>query len=415
MLNCGVKLSSSNLTLKWGQTILNKQASRVLLLVFAMIILVAFSACGGKSGNKYVYTLDDLYMRGLTEGNTILILSANEKETECSAFDLQSYLRIIDALTQGQPVSGVAPYALTDMRRRLAFIGESVQGYVAAEIDGKAYVQREDGIIYDLDDQEYRFMQDYCSVILPYPEDLDRGELLETVKDAVTRLLPTIQVPGYDDFQPVDVETVDDFYITDSPPKFHNDVVPASGQYTAIISCGDYYELQLGIIKAGKEWKATEMVVARKGVGLAYHPNEEWRVATFGPLLDDPGSWGVAQTIRVELYDYNTGEIFWKMDGVSPAGTTWSDDGRYCAISHEVGRAEKRGMRTELIDTTDMTSITLLPPDGEPSSRLQALEWISDTELKMYYGIIVYKNGMRDLESSRLIYNTVTGDFKPAH
>ena len=401
-----------------GEKSMMMSETKLIALIIALSIILKLTPYGNKPDDMHVYTVDDLYAYGLTEQDEIYIMptkgsSSIVEATVCTATDLQNYLRIIDALTQGESVTDIEPHSFSDIYRRLEFAGSLVESYIAAEIDGKSYVQRPDGVICTLDEAEYKFMLDFCSVVIPYPENLDPLELLGPVEDALANMLPKLRLPDNANFQLAEVRTVDDFYITDSPSSLFSDVEPPTGQYTVIIPCGDYYELQLGIVKDDKLWRVTDVRVARANlISISYHVNGNWRVVNYGPTVDDPESWGVSQTHRVELYDYNTGEILWQMNNVCVInGGGWTDDGRYLAISHEVGRAENRGVRTELIDTSDMTSITLLPPDGEASSRLQAINWISDTELRMYYGVIVYKNGVRDLESSEIVYNLVTGEM----
>jgi hypothetical protein len=119
---------------------------------------------------------------------------------------------------------------------------------------------------------------------------------------------------------------------------------------------------------------------------MQYPPNEDWRLVTFGPAITDISGWGVAQLARIELFDYKTGEVLWQADGLCMVGgDAWSEDGRYFAFSHEVGRAQNRGVQTTLLDTADMTTINLVAPDGKADTRLEVREWVSDSKLTLDY------------------------------
>ncbi|WP_148132933.1 hypothetical protein [Candidatus Formimonas warabiya] len=286
---------------------------------------------------------------------------------------------------------------MSSLYRTLLFQGvPPVAGYIVGEIDGKAYAQRPDGVVCRLSYTEYEFMLDLCKVVRPYPEELDQMELLGAVK-AMTTLyregtIPVgaefdTRLPQNVNFTIPSVQTVDDFYIIDACPYTLSDITPPSGQYIAVVPCGNYYELQIGVTKADGQWQVNGVKVARSNIRMMQYPqNEDWRLVVFGPSITDISGWGMSQLDRVELFDYKTGEVLWQTDGLCVAGRdAWSEDGRYFAFSHETGRAQNRGLQTMLLDTTGMTAINLVAPDGKADSRLEVREWVSDRKLTLDY------------------------------
>jgi len=369
-------------------------------------------------GEKRVYTIDDLHALGFSEDDHFSIYPVGgnmwSEATECPASDLQNFMRIMEALTSGDRAIDMGENTFPRIYRRLAFSGAGLQDWFAGEIDGKAYVLRSsDRGVYDLDYEEYEFMLDFCKVIRPYPEDLDKREFLKLVQDAMENLPIKGHIPGNVNYlsYTLPVETVDDFMIKDSPPYYSSDIDPPEGQYTIIVPRGYFYELQMGLNYEKDSWRITEIKIARSNVGTSICPtNENLRLAVFGPSFTDISGWGMSQLQRVELYDYETGQVWWERDGFCVYGALWSDDGHFVAISHEAGHGSNRGMQVVLLDIsgTSITAVNLLPHDGAARSRLQAKEWISDTELRLYYAD--YSQTIQN-SSTEITYDAKAGAF----
>ena len=412
MKNSGLGLSSEN-----KKSVILKISGTFCLFVFFMTILLAACSARNKpieesqtttaqtaaivpptaeiSSNApeepRVYALEDLYALGFSNDDVIRIFhlkgNSGHIETVCAAADLQNFMRVATALTEGAVVQDVQKSALLNLYRKFEIYGIGTESIVAGEIGGKACYIR-DGLVYVLDDGDYRFLLDYCSIVRPYPEDLDKREFLSLVQEAVE----TLPIKGYipDNVNYLDgissVRTVDDFYIKDFPTYFYSDIITPNGQYVIVVPQGNFYELQMGLNYIKEMWQIDEIKIARTNVGVTICPsNENLRLAVFGPSFTDISSWGMSQLKRVELYDFETGQVWWQRDGFCVIGTLWSNDGRYLAINHEAGRGSNRGAQIVLLDLAgiNITAVNLLPPDGAPRSRLQTKEWISDTELAL--------------------------------
>ncbi len=378
-----------------------RRHGRVVPVFVALFLLAALMAACNSQQDARIYSVDNLHALGFTEDDVLYIYPTRgnpttvAEATECAATDLPNFLRLAEGLMQADAAPDMEPNALSLLYRTLQFFGTPfIEGYIAGEIDGKAYVQRPDGVVCALPYTEYEFMLDLCNVVRPYPEELDQMELLGAVK-AMTTLYREGNIPSgaqFDTRLPQNVnfiipsvQTVDDFHVIDARPYFFSDITPPSGQYVAVVPCGDYYELQMGVTEADGQWQVGGVKVARSNLRTMQYPkNEDWRLVVFGPSVTDVSGWGMSQLDRVELFDYKTGEVLWQTDGLCVVGRdAWSEDGRYFAFSHETGRAQNRGLQTMLLDTADMTAINLAPPDGKADSRLEVREWASDSKLTL--------------------------------
>ncbi len=372
------------------------KGKNMVVLVGVAVFLWALTLGGCDSGQHVrLYNSNDLYALGLSEQDVIYIYpvkgTLSAEPTECAATDLQSFMHLAKALMQVDIAPDIEQNALSSLYRTLTFQGELVNGYIAGEIEGKAYIQRPDGVVCILPETEYEFMLDICGITRPYPEELDQREILEPVK-AMASLYREGNIPLEKKFDPnlpqnvnftiPIVRTVDDFYLTDAYPYMLSDGKPPEGQYVAIVPCGYYYGLQIGMNKIDGQWQVDGVRVARSNLKTMYYPNEDWRLVIFGPSITDISGWGMHKLDRIELYDYKTGEVLWQADGLCiSGGSAWSKDGRYFAFSHEIGRAQNSGLQTMLLDTAAMTAITLAAPDGKTDTRLEAREWADDNEL----------------------------------
>lgn len=388
----------------------------VVIFLLAALLMVA----GNWQQDARMYSVDDLRALGLTEKDVLYIyptrgnMTTTAEPTKCAATDLQSFLRLVEGLTQADVAPDMEQNAVSSLYRTLLFQGiPPVDGYIVGEIGGKAYAQRPDGVVCALPYTEYEFMLDLCKVVRPYPEELDPTELLGAVKAMTTlyweRTIPSVpefdtRLPQNVNFAIPSVQTVHDFYIIDACPYTLSDITPPSGQYVAVVPCGNYYELQMGVTQADGQWQVDGVKVARSNIRMMQYPkNEDWRLVIFGPSVTDISGWGMSQLDRVELFNYKTGEILWQTDGLCLVGRdAWSEDGRYFAFNHETGQAQNRGLQVVLLDTAGMTAINLVAPDGKADSRLEVREWVSDSKLALDYK-------PKGQESQRVVYDLQSG------
>lgn len=385
------------------------------ICVVVFLLTTLMSGCSSQQ-DAHKYSLNDLYALGLTEQAALSIYPTRGGLTAqpivCSAADLQSFMRLEIALTQAAAAPEAERNAVPLLYRTMHFSGPAVDDYIVGELDGRAYVQRPDGVVCALPDSEYKFILDFCGIVLPYPEELDQRELLAAVM-AMTALYHNGNIPsgaGFDTYLPQNVnfeipvvQTVGDFYITDAMPYAVSDITPPEGQYIAVVPCGYYYELQMGMFFENGQWQVHGVRVARSNLRMMWdNPNEESRLVLFGPSITDISGWGMHQLSRLELFNVKTSEVLWQIDGICfIGGGAWSEDGRYFAFSHEVGRAQNRVLQTMLLDTADMSAITLTPPDARSDSKLEVREWKNNTELSL----ICTPRGQG---SSALLYDTVS-------
>lgn len=373
--------------------------NRGALICIAVFLCIALTTACHSQRDTPADGAKELSALGFHEADVISIYPTRgglvAEPTPCAATDSEPFLRLVEGLTQADAAPDMEQNAVSSLYRTLLFSGTpQIEGYLVGEIGGKAYVQRPDGSVCTLPDTEYAFMLDLCAIVRPYPEELDQRELVGAVK-AMAALYQQGAIPSgitFDtrlpqnvNFMIPSVHTVDDFRLIDALPYSFSDVAPPAGQYVAVVPCGAYYELQMGVTKTDGVWRVDGAKVARSNLRMMQVPrSEDWRLVFFGPSITDISGWGMAQLGRVELFDVKTGEVLWQADGLCITGrSAWSEDGRYFAFSHEVGRARNRGLQVILLDTATMTAANLVSPDGKADSRLEVLAWASNSELTL--------------------------------
>jgi len=369
------------------------------------------------------YTLQDLHNHGMSEDDKISMQlvrgNAISATATVSADNLQDFMRLVVALSGGVVSTDVEFLDAVTSYRRIDVYGPSNSFFSLCSvgtINKQYYIvfPYVDEIVYRLSDSDYKAILSVFDITLPFPEELDKRLFVEPIKDYLSQLghgtlsageqLPWIPMNVHFTFP--EVRTVDDF--TMGYPAEFVDVEPPDGEYIAVLPCGHYYQMTLGVRNVSGKWEIVGGQVSRSNVSMYSQPKENWRWVVYGPSITDIDGWGMHQLKRVELYEATSGQVLWEADGLYPigTGTTWSSDTRYAAITHETGRAENRCTKVLLLDTSTMHSASLAVPLTELGAQTQALYWFGDTQLLLY----CHTRGNYN-DGAAVLYDTQTQEY----